>query len=80
MGPRYLESEGRGSWGQSTPLAEGTRASEIHKCGSGLRKARRNPEAAALVLKGGTCRWVWGEGYGKKERKERRRIEVRGPR
>lgn len=45
-----------------------------------MRKARRNPEAAALVLKGGTCRWVWGEGYGKKERKERRRIEVRGPR
>lgn len=46
-----------------------------------MRKARRNPEAAALVLKAGTCRWVWGEGYGEKERKERRRrIEVRGPR
>lgn len=44
-----------------------------------MRKARKNPEAAALVLKDGTCRWVWGEGYGKKERKERRRrIEVGG--
>ena len=45
---------------------------EISKCGTGLRKARKNLEAAALVLKDGTCRWDWGEGCGKKERKERR--------
>ena len=75
MEPRYLESE----WGRK--LGSDTHVSEISKCGTGLRKARKNPEAAALVLKDGTCRWDWGEGYGKKERKERRRrVEAGGPR
>lgn len=59
--------------GQSGPLAEHKHVSEIYKCGASLRRARKSPKSASLVLKAGTCRWFGGEDQRKEEKQERGR-------
>lgn len=64
---------GKENGGHSGPPAEHKQASEIYKCGASLRRTRKSPESATLVLKAGTCRWVMGEDQRKEEEQERGR-------
>lgn len=61
------------SWGQSGPLDEHKHASEVHKSGASLRRARKSTEAATLVLKAGTYRWFGDQDRRKGEKQERGR-------